>query len=258
MKRRQFIKSTAAGALVPSLGFNTSQATKTHIISFSFDDGFRKSFLKLADIHEEYGLKACFNVIASGHFKTFKAVDDWILPELMGDFDDWNRLVERGHEVMPHSWRHNNLARLDAIEAKQLISKCILYFNDHLKGFEAKSAVFNFPFNSSTDELDQYALSLVQAVRTRSNGAINPLPSSATRVLGCASNGPDNIDNWVEERIDKFLAMDGGWLILNLHGLDDEGWGPISTQFFVSLLDRLIEIKKLEVIPVGMALHKYA
>jgi peptidoglycan/xylan/chitin deacetylase (PgdA/CDA1 family) len=67
MKRRQFIKTSAAVAtLAPALGFRPSQASKSHLITFSFDDGFRKSFLKLADIHEEYGLKACLNIIASG------------------------------------------------------------------------------------------------------------------------------------------------------------------------------------------------
>ena len=202
MKRRQFIKTTAAGAVIPSLGFRSSSATKTHILTFSFDDGFNKSFIKLAEIHEEYGLKACLNVIASGHFPDFEAVDDWILPELMGDFDTWNNLAFRGHEVMPHSWEHNNLAKLKPREAKKLISKCITYFNENLMRFDQKKAVFNFPFNSSTDELDQHALTLVRAVRTRGN-AINPIPTKATRrVLGCTTNGPSNNDEWATSGMD--------------------------------------------------------
>ena len=258
MKRRQFIKTTAAGALIPSLGFRPSSATKTHILTFSFDDGFKKSFIKLAEIHEEYGLKACLNVIASGHFPDFEAVDDWILPELMGDFDTWNNLAFRGHEVMPHSWEHNNLAKLDPQEAKKLISKCITYFNENLMRFNPEKAVFNFPFNSSTDELNQHALTLVRAVRTRGN-AINPLPSKNTkRVLGCTTNGPGNNDEWVEEKVNNFLNSEGGWLVFNLHGLDEEGWGPISTTYFVELLEKLVVVKNLEIIPAGMALEKYA
>ncbi|NBC02778.1 MAG: hypothetical protein GVY20_03640 [Bacteroidetes bacterium] len=38
--------------------------------------------------------------------------------------------------------------------------------------------------------------------------------------------GPGNIDNWVEQQVNTFLESDGGWLVLNVHGLDDEGWGP--------------------------------
>lgn len=258
MKRRQFIKKTAAvSTLAPALGFRPSKAQKSHLITFSFDDGFKKSFLKLADIHEDFGIKACLNIIASGHFPSFKKVDDWILPELMGDFNDWNKLISRGHEVMPHSWQHQNLAKQEPFKAKELISKCIVYFNENLLHFDPKKSVFNFPFNASTDETNQHALSLVRAVRTRANGAVNPLPNKKSKILGCSSNGPNNIDGWVESSIDRFLAMEGGWLILNLHGLDNEGWGPISTSFFIDLLEKLVTIKKLEIIPAGMALEKY-
>lgn len=257
MKRRQFIKVTAASTLIPGLGFKASNVSKTHIISFSFDDGFKKSFIKLAEIHEQYGLKACLNVIASGHMKNFQAVDDWILPELMGDFDTWNNFVSRGHEVMPHSWKHSNLTRLDAVEAKKLISKCIDYFTENLMRFNPSKAVFNFPFNASNDILDRYTLTLVRAVRTRGN-AINPLPSKNSKILGCTSNGPNNNDDWVEDKVNSFLAMEGGWLIFNLHGLDNEGWGPISADYFVTLLERLVQIKRLEILPVVMALEKYA
>ena len=259
MKRRQFIKTSATVAtLAPALGFRPSQATKTHMITFSFDDGFKKSFLQLADIHEEFGLKACFNIIASGHMPDFQQVDDWILPELMGDFDDWNSLGARGHEVMPHSWQHLNLTRQDPDEAKKLISKCIVYFNEHLRGFDPSKSVFNFPFNASTPELDQHALTLVRAVRNWGNGEINPLPSTKSKyILGCRSNGPGNNDVWLEEKVNTFLASDGGWLIFNLHGLDDEGWGPVSTTYFTTLLERLVQVKNLEIIPAGMALEKY-
>lgn len=259
MKRRQFIKTTAAASLLPSLGFRSSNASKSHIISFSFDDGFKKSFLQLGQIHEDVGLKACLNVIASGHMSDFQQVDDWILPELMGDFDDWNYLVSKGHEVMPHSWQHLNLAKQPPKSAKKLISKCITYFNDNLDGFDPSKAVFNFPFNSSNDKLDQYTLGQVRAVRTWGDGVINPFPSKNSKyIIGCTTNGPNNNDDWLEQKVDEFLATDGGWLVFNLHGLDNEGWGPVSTDYFTSLLERLVVIKKLEVIPVGMALEKYS
>jgi len=259
MKRREFIQqSIVASTAFPALGFNTAYARKTHLITFSFDDGFKKSFLKLADIHEEFGLKGCFNVIASGHFPDFQQVDDWILPELMGDFNDWNALKKRGHEVMPHSWQHLNLARQKPSKANILISKCIDYFKENLDGFDQQKAVFNYPFNASTDKTNKHALTLVRAVRTWGNGAVNPLPGSNTsRIIGCASNGPNNIDEWVNKKVRDFLKLDGGWLVLNLHGLDNEGWGPVSTDFFVSLLRKLVKIKHLEIIPAGMALETY-
>ncbi|MBT3480480.1 MAG: hypothetical protein HN457_03470 [Opitutales bacterium] len=52
---------------------------------------------------EEHGLEAFFNVIAPVHLPGFDKVEDWIPWLLMGNFYDWNELVSRGHEVMPHS-----------------------------------------------------------------------------------------------------------------------------------------------------------
>jgi peptidoglycan/xylan/chitin deacetylase (PgdA/CDA1 family) len=258
MKRRHFVKFAALGLIAPGLGFKPSNAVKTHLITFSFDDGFKKSFLKLATIHEQVGLHGCFNIIASGHLPEFQEVDNWILPELMGSFDDWNYLVSRGHEVMPHSWKHLNLAKQEPEISKQLIKKCIDYFDGHLDNFNPQRAVFNFPFNASTDELDQYTLTQVRAVRNWGEGEINPLPSKKTKyILGCRSNGPGNNDAWLDEKVNKFLSGKGGWMIFNLHGLDDEGWGPVSTDYFTTLLEKLVTIKNLEIIPTGMAMDKY-
>lgn len=31
--------------------------------------------------------------------------------------------------------------------------------------------------------------------------------------------------------IEKWLAQPAGWFIYNTHGLDEEGWGPLNTDF---------------------------
>jgi peptidoglycan/xylan/chitin deacetylase (PgdA/CDA1 family) len=258
INRRSFIKTS----LLTSVALQWHQLFlpgKTHILTFSFDDGFRKSFLKIADICEENGIKACLNVIASGHFPTFQAVDDWILPELMGDFEDWNQLQKRGHEIMPHSWQHLNLARQPVDKAKMLISKCLDYFAEHLNGYENKNAVFNFPFNASTPELEAFLLAKVRAVRTRGDGTFNAIPDTQDPMrLQCISMGPGNIDDWVENQVNTFLKSNGGWLILNTHGLDDEGWGPMRTTFFAQLLKKLVKINSLEIVPTGKVLKRSA
>jgi len=256
MNRRTFIKTTAISSLafgIKSFG----HINKSHIITLSFDDGFKKSFYKIADIYEDYGLKACLNVIASGHLPDFQKVDDWILPELMGSFDDWNSLHNRGHEIMPHSWQHLNLARQPFDRAQELIIKCLDYFEENLEGYKNSNAVFNFPFNASTPELEEFTLSKVLAIRTRGDTRINPTPEPQEFYnLVCDFMGPDNIDNWVEKTINNFLASPGGWLILNTHGLDDEGWGPMSSTYLDSLLKRLVKIDKLEILPTGEVLKR--
>ncbi len=254
MDRRIFLKSTALG--FAALGLGAIRSTeKTHIITLSFDDGFKKSFYKVANLYEEHGLSACFNVIASGHFPDFQQVDDWILPELLGNFDDWNTLTSRGHEVMPHSWKHLNLARQPLDEAKEWIVKCLDYFSANLDGYSNEKAVFNFPFNSSTPALEEFTLSQVLAIRSRELAPTAPGSSHLFR-KGCRTFGPNNIDNWVKKQVNQFLKSDGGWLILNVHGLDHEGWGPMSTSFLRKLLKRLVKMETLEILPTGYVLNR--
>ena len=261
MNRRNFIES----ATLLSLGLGLQsfiEKSKTHILTLSFDDGFKKSFYKIAEIHEEYGLKACLNVIATGHLPSFNTEPKWIPQKLLGNFEDWNTLIGRGHEVMPHSWDHLNLTKIPLKEAKLRIDKCLDYFEKNLEGYKPSEGVYNFAYNASSPELDSYALKRVRAVRTGGwlvlkDTMVNLLPSSPKPLaLGCWGHGPDFCDTYTEQTVNTFLAGSGGWLILNLHGLDDEGWGPISTNYLDSLLKRLVKIKNLDVLPAGDVLKK--
>lgn len=262
MERRYFIRTASMAALAVSLGA-CYRNQKTHVLTLSWDDGFKKSFHKIAEIHERYGLKACLNIIASAH-KWEETPNDYH-SDPVGDYNDWNKLKARGHEIMPHTWKHTNLTEVSFEEAMGLIDKCIDYFIENLEGFDPSTAVYNFAYNASTPELEDYALSRVRAVRTGGWDILgerqeNPFPGNGGPLrLGCWSYGPENADNWVQTEIDKFLGNPaGGWLILNLHGLDDEGWGPVSSNYLDKLLKKLVEIDFLDTIPAGKALEKYA
>lgn len=261
MNRSEFIRASALAGLGLGLEVFTKRR-KTHMLTLSFDDGFKKSFYRIAEIHAEYGLKACLNVIASGHLPEFKGVGKWVLPELMGNFDDWNTLKSRGHELMPHTWDHINLTEVPIEEAKRNIDKCLDYFEQYLEGYKASEAVYNFAFNASTPELNAFTLTKVRAVRTGGSlllkdTRVNMIPRGSKPVaLGCWSRGPDMCNSYVEEEVNTFLAGTGGWLIINLHGLDDEGWGPVSTGYLDGLLKRLVRVDYLDVLPTGEVLKK--
>ena len=259
MHRRNFVKTSAAFSLLYKIkGWISSE--KSHILTFSFDDGFKKSFYRAAEIHEEYGLAACFNVIASGHFPSFKAIDQWILPELLGDFSDWNKLKGRGHEVMPHTWEHLNLTKIPLNKAKENIDKCLEYFEENLDDYKNEEAVFNYAFLASTPEIEEYTLQKVLAARTGGwhfleDKMANEIPTTKEPVrLGAWGKGPGYCDDYLETEINSFLKSDGGWLILNLHGFDGEGWGPVHTDYFDQLLKRLVKIDYLDILPTGKVL----
>jgi peptidoglycan/xylan/chitin deacetylase (PgdA/CDA1 family) len=255
--RREILRATGFGAATFAIpkclrANDAAKQSKTHFITLSFDDGFKKSSLRTAEIYEKYKLPACINVIATAH------LPDFVLPNEyhrwpVGDFGLWNELASRGHEIMPHGYKHANKKELPLAEAQDLIRRCLDYFSKELKGFDPKKAVFNFPFNASSPEIEQWLPSQVMAFRT-GGGGMNPLPHRGQAKLTCSGFGPDNTDAHLIGEIDKWLAAPSGWFIYNTHGLDDEGYGPLSASLLDRLLARLVEMPHVEIVPAARAL----
>jgi len=255
--RRDFLIATGAtgsGLIAPHLANASDQPKKRHIVTLSFDDGFKKSSIKTAEIYERYKLSACINIVASAHMKDFRPPDYPDVPR--GDFGLWNDLKARGHEIMPHGYKHANKRGIPFAEAKDLILRCLDVFDKELKGFDSKQAIFNFPYNASTPELEKWLPTQVRAFRTGGR-AINPLPYKGQTKLTCTSFGPGNCEAAIDREIERLLAKDSGWLIFNTHGLDEEGWGPIRASYLERLLERLIAIETVEILPAGKALAKW-
>ena len=254
--RRDVVKAlgaAAAAAVRPGeLASAAGGAKKTHFVTLSFDDGFKKSSLRTAEIFEKYKLPACINVIATAHLAGFVLPNEYHRWPV-GDFGLWNELLARGHEIMPHGFKHADKSLVPLAEAKDLVRHCLEYFSEELTGFDPKRAVFNFPFNKSTPAVEEWLAGQVLAFRT-GGPAINLLPHRGQSRLTCTGFGPENIDAHLTAEIDKLLAQPSGWLIYNTHGLDDEGWGPLSSSVLERLLERLVAMPTVSVIPTGRAL----
>jgi peptidoglycan/xylan/chitin deacetylase (PgdA/CDA1 family) len=241
--------------MVPGLLNASAEPKRRHLVTLSFDDGFRRSSIKTAEIYEKHKLSACINIVASAHTRGFRPPDYPEVPR--ADFGLWNELKARGHEIMPHGYRHANKRGLPLAQAKDLILRCLDLFDKELKGFDRRRAVFNFPYNASTPELEEWLPTQVLAFRT-GGGAINPWPHKGQTKLTCTSFGPGNCEAAIDREVEKLLAKETGWLIFNTHGLDDEGWGPIRASNLERLLDRLAAIESVDILPAGSALAKYA
>jgi peptidoglycan/xylan/chitin deacetylase (PgdA/CDA1 family) len=255
MERRSFLGGAAlgtVGAMVAGLPGARASEGVTHVVTLSFDDGFRKSSLETAQIYERHGLSACINVIATAHLPTFEMPNEYH-DHPVGDFALWNELQSRGHEIMPHGLKHANLTERPLAEAQDMILRCLDIFDRELEGFDRARAVFNFPFNASTPEIEEWLATQVMAFRT-GGPPVNPLPHAGQTRLTCVSHGPDPIDDDLERRVDELLAQPSGWLIYNTHGLDGEGWGPLSSEAVDGLLARLVSIPTVRVLPAGRAL----
>jgi peptidoglycan/xylan/chitin deacetylase (PgdA/CDA1 family) len=171
------------------------------IVTLSFDDGFADSFPRIADIYERNGLKASLNVIATGHLKSFVPPDPYHqgYPSKAG-FETWNALAARGHEIMPHGLKHADKGSLPFKTAQSMITKCLAIFRKNLRGYSDKKAIFNFPYNRSTPELESWLAGKLLAFRT-GGPALNPLPHARTFRLTNTADGPGNC----ERRLDALL-----------------------------------------------------
>jgi hypothetical protein len=222
-----------------------------HVVTLSFDDGFERSSRKTAEIFERFGLSAAINVVARGHLG--EPTESWHSSWPRGDFGLWNELQARGHEIMPHGYEHANKAQRTFEESKRLIEACLQVFANELDGFDATGAVFAFPYNASTPELEAWLPEIVRAFRTAGD-PIMPLPRPGQRKILCTSFGPAPCDEHLGGLVEELLARPSGWLCYNAHGLDDEGWGPLSSTTLERLLDRLLEHDETQVLPAGAAL----
>ena len=226
-------------------------AAYTHLVTLTFDDGFTRSSGKTAEIFERFGLSASLNVIARGHLD--EPDEGWHNRWPKGDFTLWNELRARGHEIMPHGYEHANKAERPFEESRRLIEACLDAFANELHGFDASRAIFAFPYNASTPELERWLPQVVRAYRTKGD-AIMPLPHSGQRQVLCTSFGPEPCDEHLRHAVDELLARSSGWLCYNAHGLDGEGWGPLSSATLERVLERVIGRDGTCVLPVGAAL----
>ncbi|MBW7995413.1 MAG: polysaccharide deacetylase family protein [Candidatus Glassbacteria bacterium] len=255
MRRKEFFTTAAAGltAAAAADGAANESEGPVHIVSLSFDDGFRKSFTRTAEIYEKFGLSACFNIVASGSDPDTEFSDSYATKHPIGGWELWNELADRGHEIMPHGWRHAHLPDMPLTEAQGLVRRCLDRFSEKLRGFDAKKSVFNFPYNQSSPELEAWLPEVVLAFRT-SGGGINALPGKDTVKITTEGYGPDNSEEHLDRRLAEFTAGPSGWFVYNLHGLDEEGWGPIRASYLEKLLARPLDQPTVRMVPVGRVL----
>ena len=221
-----------------------------HIVTLSFDDGFERSSVRTTEIFERHGLVAELNVLAAGH--RIQVDEEWHRRWRKGDFGLWNELKARGHYVMPHGYRHVNKAEVPLAEAKRLIEACLDVFRAELAGFEPSEASFAFPYNRSSPEIEAWLGGRVRAFRTGGD-PVMPLPYRSQQRVTCTSFGSGRCDEHLSMTIESFLAGGPVWLCYNLHGLDDEGWGPVRSDTLDRLLEHLVA-RDVRVLPITAAL----
>lgn len=222
------------------------------LLTITFDDGFADSSRRTAAIFEEFGLKASFNVIAGAGTPGWTAPDEWHNAPY-GDWALWNELAARGHEIHPHSWSHRNHATMAPADAVAEVDRCLEAFARNLKGFRAEQAVYVFPYNRGGPEVEAHILARMRAYRVGGE-PFNPTPSAALRRLGSVTSNAGICDGEVAYWVNEWLDREPSWLLFSAHGLDPEGWGPMTPGGLKRILERVLRTPGAEVITPSAAL----
>lgn len=223
---------------------------KTHIVTLGFDDGYRKSSYLTAEIFERHGLRAQLNVVAdrslAGPSKDFP----------FGSFDDWNVIQSRGHDIEPHTWNHANYLEMPLTEVIEHLHLCNDCFKKNLRDYEPAKSTFNHAFNASNPEIDREVLAIYGAVRTE-GPAVCPIPRKGEKpITGCAAFGPTNSDEAFDRYLTEFINSAGGWFVWCAHGLEDEGYGPLSPEALDHQLARLTALDHVAVLTTRQVLDR--
>lgn len=206
-----------------------------------FDDGFAASSESTAVLFEKHDLSAVFAVLT----------EEWRLQGL-GNWDLWNRLQDRGHFIHPHGPFHKPrsgedrkkaLGEMPFANSTAAIERCLSDFTANLKGFAAERACFHYPHNKGNPQLNEWLLKTVAAVRLAPDKEFrgkefhgyNAPEQIENRVLYCTTYGHKSPLELVEKAI---AAKPYAWIVA-LHGVDGEGWGPVTQGVLDTLLTRI-------------------
>lgn len=227
-------------------------------LSITFDDGFRKGAETAASILGEHGLTA-----------TFYIVTGWVSPARAkvrekfnrgcdhGDWAHWRSIRDASHEVGSHTFSHLNVTGKQARLFPWLVADELRKSRDDLVR-EAPQPLYtiSMTWNASSRRSDRIVRTLYHACRLGSGevayndlGALDPYRLAS---WAPAANTPPQV-------YDEAIASipEGGWLILQFHSFDDEGWEPLSRASFRALCETVRRHDDVKVAPVAQVIAQW-
>ena len=193
--------------------------------TFTFDDGIITSAKKVHDILFPY--KATFYVVSGWVLKTIAIVDKYNINFDHGTIEDWKEIIKLGHEVGSHTHSH---CKADNINIQ----------NECLESLNFLRKIQTPPYSLSCPHHTLIKTELYDSIRTGSYLTVHK-KFFKEKIF----NKIENINLFelysVEDiTIDYKEVSDNSWVIFSFHGIDDEGFCPVTTQQLEKLKNDLL------------------
>ncbi|RJF92085.1 polysaccharide deacetylase family protein [Noviherbaspirillum saxi] len=189
------------------------KGNKDAAASYTFDDGYTSSD-KIAAIFESFGVRATFYIVAS----TVQDLTGWTF---------WKDLANKGHEIGNHSMTHA-IEMADPSLSDQTLNSEI---NGAQQMIEQQLGIrplsFAFPWHQYTSKALAMANTSHLAVRKLDMG------ESAYAFAFFDQDHSSSLSAALTEANNQLANMvsAGGWLVAGGHGVDGDGWSPVTSQF---------------------------
>jgi peptidoglycan/xylan/chitin deacetylase (PgdA/CDA1 family) len=194
------------------------KADKQAAASYTFDDGYQTSF-DIARLFESLDLRASFYIVAG-----IVQNEEW---------EKWKSLAERGHEIGTHSMTHTIDLGNPTLTDEQLDVEITQAQNLITQRIGIQPKVFAFPWHSYSARSRTLALQTHMAIRSPSVD-----DTDYTLSFFDQDHYPDFAQTLaaVNEELRNSVA-NGGWYVAAGHGLDGNGWSPVTTQLLTDHLN---------------------
>lgn len=204
---RQCSETIATCFSVSSVQIAKYKGAKQAAASFTFDDGLMSAF-QVADIFNQQNLKASF-YINPGLIRTQQ------------EWQKWQAVAAQGHEIGNHTMWHTKVA--DASLADSVLKFQILDAQALIEQkIGVRPLVFVFPYDAFDDRSMKLVMSSHIATRLpgfRTDPTYKIVDFVSTLTLPQANSTLQDVVNT------------GGWFVAAGHGIDGNGWSPVSADF---------------------------
>lgn len=237
----------------------TERTDSQRRVSITFDDGLQHGTDVACEILERYALPATFYVV-TGWVEPLKTRirEPFNAGRLHGNWDYWRQVHRLGHEVGSHTFSHINAggkkARLLPWLMRQDLERSQ---RDLSREVPQRSVSLSMPWNAATARSEHHARRLFTGCRLGTSEVAYNMRSGFDRYR-LASWAPDTDTSWSEYERAIGQIPDGGWLVLQYHSFDDEGWQPVPREIFERLCRSLVGDSSLSVQTVADALEGYS
>jgi peptidoglycan/xylan/chitin deacetylase (PgdA/CDA1 family) len=221
-------------------------------LSITFDDGLLHGCEVACEILAKYGLPATFYVV-TGWVEPMRAAlrETWNAGRSHGDWRHWRGVRDAGHEVGSHTFSHVNAWGKKAMLMPWLIGQEIGRSRaDLVREVPQDRYTISMPWNAATGRSERHVARHFSACRLGTSAvAYNDLRNlNRLRLKSWAPTAVTPITDYQR----AFAGIPGnGWLVLQFHSFDDEGWAPLARDTFEQICQIAVAEPLLEVATVA-------